>query len=95
MASTGSSSTACRRRAASLAWASERQLLASCEMGPSALPDSRFTAIRLPMLIHCALMAMAPTVITAMENSVSSTVLASRAFSISPFLPKLSASQRS
>ena len=93
--SSGSCKTACRRAVASLARARERQLLASWAMGPSALPDSRFTAIRLPMLIHCALMAKAPTVMTATENRVSSTWLLSLAFSISPFFSKLSANQRS
>ncbi len=89
--SSGSSSASCRRAVASLARASERQLLASWAIGPKALPDNRFTAIRLPMLIHCALMAKAPTVMTATENKVSSTWLVSLAFSISPFFSKLSA----
>ncbi|MDT4872117.1 hypothetical protein FQZ97_1072880 [compost metagenome] len=91
--STGSASTFSSRCAASAARASPRQPEAMPATGDSALIASRLTAIRPPTVISCWVTATAPAVTTSTENTVSSTVLLSRAVSSSPFLRKLSASQ--
>ncbi|MNT38822.1 hypothetical protein D3C72_1750310 [compost metagenome] len=79
--------------AASLAVASARQFDTSPATGCSAFSASMLEATRPPTVIHCCMTAMAPTVTTITENTVSSTVVPSRAVSIWPFLPKLSLSQ--
>jgi hypothetical protein len=90
--STGSRSTVSSRLAASFAVASERQFDTSPATGCSAFSASMFDATRPPTVIHCSITETAPTVTTTTENTVSSTVVPSRAVSIWPFLLKLSVS---
>ena len=91
--STGSRSTVSSRLAASFAVASERQFDTRPATGCSALSASMLEATRPPTVIHCSITDTAPTVTTMTENTVSSTVVPSRAVSICPFLEKLSVSQ--
>jgi hypothetical protein len=73
--------------------ASERQFETRPAIGCSARSASMLEATRPPTVIHCSITEIAPTVTTITENTVSSTVVPSRAVSIWPFLVKLSVSQ--